>query len=354
MEANPAISESSVFERVLLGCAVGDALGLPSENLSPQKIRTRWKSEWKMRLVFGWGMISDDTEHTLMVAQTLLSHDKDSVAFQRALAWKFRWWFLGLPGGVGFATAKACIRMWLGLPLKKCGVNSGGSGPAMRSAIIGAYFADDSEQRRKFVEASSCLTHRGWQAQTAALAIAECAAVSAGSHSLPTAQEVIDLIRPLSTESEWQNLLEKVQSSLSGGHDTSQFAQLLGLKTGVTGYALHVVPVAIFSWLRYPGDFRKAMIAALECGGDTDTVGAILGSLAGLTAKEEIPKDWVDAISEWPRSVGFMKKVAARLAEQKEKQRRQRPVPYFWPAILLRNLFFLLVVLTHGFRRLFP
>jgi ADP-ribosylglycohydrolase len=80
-----------VFAGVLLGTAVGDALGLPAENLSPERIRRRWKGEWRMRLAFGCGMISDDTEHTLMVAQALLAEPNDPGAFQRALAWKLRW-----------------------------------------------------------------------------------------------------------------------------------------------------------------------------------------------------------------------------------------------------------------------
>ena len=67
-----------VFEGVLLGTAVGDALGLPAENLSPGRIRRLWHGEWKMRFLFGHGMISDDTEHTLLVAQSLLVPSQES------------------------------------------------------------------------------------------------------------------------------------------------------------------------------------------------------------------------------------------------------------------------------------
>ena len=74
-----------VYRGVLLGTAVGDALGLPAENLSPESIQGRWKGEWRMRLVFGRGMISDDTEHTLLVAQALLSHARDAAAFSRMI-----------------------------------------------------------------------------------------------------------------------------------------------------------------------------------------------------------------------------------------------------------------------------
>jgi ADP-ribosyl-[dinitrogen reductase] hydrolase len=64
---NPQVHQR--FAGVLLGTAVGDAIGLPSENLSPLRIRSRWPGPLRMRLVLGKGMISDDTEHTLMVAQ---------------------------------------------------------------------------------------------------------------------------------------------------------------------------------------------------------------------------------------------------------------------------------------------
>jgi len=105
------------FAGLLRGTAVGDALGLPAENLSADQIRLRWKGQWKMRFIFGRGMVSDDTEHTLMVVQALLEHPDNATAFQRALAWKFRWWCASLPGGVGLATAKACIKLWMGFLL---------------------------------------------------------------------------------------------------------------------------------------------------------------------------------------------------------------------------------------------
>jgi ADP-ribosylglycohydrolase len=43
---------------VLVGTAVGDTLGLPAENLSPESIQRCWKGGWQMRLVFDRGMIS--------------------------------------------------------------------------------------------------------------------------------------------------------------------------------------------------------------------------------------------------------------------------------------------------------
>lgn len=343
------------FAGLLLGTAVGDALGLPAENLSAERILRLWKGEWHMRLLFGRGMISDDTEHTLMVAQALLAHSNDVSAFQRTLGWKLRWWFAGLPGGVGLATAKSCLKLWMGFPGSKAAVKSAGSGPAMRSAIIGAYFAEDEKRRREFVLASSRLTHRSWQAEVAAMAVAECAAfIVTSQRPLPT-ERVLQALRDLSKESEWQSWLSRIESSLAGGMSVSEFVNTANLRRGVTGYSLHVVPVAIYAWLRHAGDFRTGMISALKCGGDTDTVGAILGALLGATASRKgIPQDWMDGICDWPDSISFIGQVAERLAELKSIHKSAGPVRRFWPGKIPRNILFIAVVLFHGFRRLFP
>jgi ADP-ribosylglycohydrolase len=340
---------------VLLGTAVGDALGLPAENLSPARIRKWWKGQWRMRLLFGRGMISDDTEHTLMVAQALLEDSTDQRAFQRVLSWKFRWWFAALPGGVGLATAKACLRLWLALPADKAAVASAGSGPAMRSAIIGAYFARQPERRREFVLASSRLTHRGWQAEVAAQAVAECVALAMSKQEPPEVETVLSSLRAISGEPEWQLVLSKIEHSLKMQHSVPEFVQSLGLEGGVSGYSLHVMPVAIYAWLWHAKDFRSALTVALDCGGDTDTLGAILGAIMGATVgRAGIPEDWLYRICDWPRSVSFIGKVAARLAQQRMQNTQLGPVRYFRPGIIPRNILFIGVILFHGFRRMFP
>ena len=164
------------FCGLLLGTATGDALGLPAEGLSSQRIQKRWKGNWKMRLCFGRGMVSDDTEHTVMVAQTLLEFPDDVAAFQRSLAWRLRWWFLSLPAAVGLATARACVKLWCGFPPTKSGVMSAGNGPAMRAAVIGCFFADDPQRRREFVKAATRITHTDPRAEWGAIAVAEAAA----------------------------------------------------------------------------------------------------------------------------------------------------------------------------------
>jgi ADP-ribosylglycohydrolase len=253
------------------------------------------------------------------------------------------------------ATARACLKLWIGFPPKSAAVTSAGSGPAMRCAIIGAVFANDELRRKQFVSASSNLTHRGWQAELAAQSIAACVALATRFERQPNVPEVMAELRPLSNEKEWQQLLSSIETGLQHTLSVEGFAKELGLGHGVSGYSLHVVPIALFAWLRHPGDFSKTLMSALECGGDTDTVGAIAGALAGsVTGDAGIPEAWVNRICEWPRSVSFIRCLAKRLALQSCLVEPLGTLRYFWPGTLVRNVVFLIVVLAHGFRRLLP
>ncbi len=122
------------FVGVLTGTAVGDALGLPAEGMSRQRIQRRWHGQWRHRFLFGRGMVSDDTEHTLFVAQALLAHPNDPVAFQRCLAWKLRLWLLGIPAGIGFATLRAILKFmaWISSNAQRCAFRRQWSGDAQR------------------------------------------------------------------------------------------------------------------------------------------------------------------------------------------------------------------------------
>jgi len=126
---------------VLIGTAVGDALGLPFEGLSAQRQEKLRRRPLQHQLVAGFGMVSDDTEHTWMIAQSLLKSHGNVNGFQRSFASALRWWLLRLPAGVGFATLRAILKLWAGISPHKSGVFSAGNGPAMRSAILGVYFS---------------------------------------------------------------------------------------------------------------------------------------------------------------------------------------------------------------------
>ncbi len=332
----------------LLGTAVGDAMGLPMEGLSRQCIARRWgRRPLRHRLALGRGMLSDDSEHTMMLAAALTAHGDEIAAFQRAFSWKLRWWFLALPAGVGMATATAILRLWLGFPAWRSGVKSAGNGAAMRSAIVGVVFREDAVKRRKFALAACRVTHRDTRAEESAVLVAEAAALA--SSCAPAAEVLRTLDRLISTV-EMRGRFAKLVPMLAAHAGVDEYARGIGCERGVSGFAPDTVAVALYAWLRHRCRFEDAIRSVIECGGDTDTVAAITGGICGAEVGEDgIPREWIDGICDQPRSVDYIRRLAAAFGGSPKA-----PPSLFWPAVPVRNLFFLAIVILHGFRRIFP
>jgi len=164
------VRKSAIFGSIL-GTAVGDAIGLPYEGLSPRRAARLLGEPDRHRFFLGRGMVSDDTEHTCMVAQALVAAGDDVGAFSGQLARRLRLWLLGLPAGTGKATLRATLKLWLGFSPDRSGVFSAGNGPAMRSPVLGAA-VEDLDLLRRLVRASARITHTDPKAEYGALAVA--------------------------------------------------------------------------------------------------------------------------------------------------------------------------------------
>lgn len=335
----------------LLGVAVGDAIGLPTERLSRAKALRMHRGGLRHRLLFGRGMFSDDTEHTLMAAAALIRHPADAAAFQCSLGRSLRWWLLALPAGVGISTAKAVLRLWIGFSPQRAGISSAGNGAAMRSAIFGACFAHDAETRRAMALASCRLTHTGPRAEESAHLVSEAAALAARHIATP---EVLRSLRQWLQSQEMTERYAMLETALQRGDSVPDFASQIGCGYGVSGFAPNSVAVALYAWLRYRGDYARIVTEVILCGGDTDSVAAIAGGIAGAEAGEAgIPALWVQGIWDWPRSITYIRKLANALSLRLQGEQVKPPRLAVW-MILPRNLLFLIVVIAHGFLRLIP
>lgn len=352
------INLHSRFRGVLLGTAAGDAVGLPAEGVSRQRITRLFPRPWRHRLIWRYGMLSDDTEQTLLLSQALLIHPSSPERFARRLGWDLRWWLAMLPAGIGLATGRAIFRLWLGFPPHRSGVDSAGNGAAMRVAPIGALFNHNEPKMAEYVRAATVITHRDPRAYVGALAVAKVCGWSLRTEAtaVPELSQCIEMLRHCGNDDEeWQQLMDGLQQGLSQGMSVQQYADMLGQQKGISGYVYRTVPVALFAWYRHFGDFEETLSSVLDCGGDTDTVGAIAGAMAGAVVGEQgIPQAWLSGVRDWPRSRGVITRVADHLTKLACSGESPGKVHIFWPALIPRNLFFLLVVLLHGFRRLLP
>ena len=338
----------------LLGTAVGDAIGLPYEGLSRQRAARLLGPPDRHRLFFGRGMISDDTEHTCMVAQALTASAGQIEVFERHLARQMRYWLLGLPAGVGLATLRAIIRLWLGYGPRRSGVFSAGNGPAMRAPILGAA-VDCPRELRELVRASSRITHTDPKAEHGAFAVALAAQMARRDVAVSPSGYLEELRSSLEPDAaELLSLISAVVQSLAAAQSTQMFAESLGLNTAVSGYVFQTVPVAIHAWLSHPCDYRAAVISVISCGGDTDSTAAIVGGIVGASVgKEGIPAEWLNRLLEWPRSVRWMEQLASQVDASLSGQTITPQSAPLWQ-VLPRNVLFMAIVLCHGMRRLWP
>ena len=346
----------------LLGTAVGDAMGLALEGLSRRRqLRLFPDLSGYHLLPAGKGMCSDDTEHTCMLAQSLikvagLGAEEAGRRFASDFGWRLRFWMLGLPAGIGLATLRAILKLWIGFPARYSGVFSAGNGPAMRVALIGVCHGDDPSRMKALVRAATRITHTDPKAEHGALAIALAAHLAASGAAIAPADYARRLRELLGNEgAELCGLVDHVARSVASGETAADFAARNGAKDGVSGYILHTVPAALHAWLASPDDYRRALTTIIRLGGDSDTTAAIVGAIVGArVGKEGIPREWLHDLWEWPRTAAWIERLAGRLARHAGERTNGSAQPLNWPGLAVRNLLFIPLVLAHGFRRLLP
>ena len=227
----------------------------------------------------------------------------------------------------------------------------------MRSAILAACAWKNPHALGELVRISTRITHTDPRAEEGALAVALAARAALEHGGQLDSDKALAAIRDNVAGKELSDALESVQRLVREKADAPALTQMLGIRHGVSGYINQTVPVALFCWARWPGDFRTGIETVIGLGGDTDTTAAITGALIGGTAGVgAIPAEWIDGMMERPRSVKWLRRLANALtrAATSNDEKTWSAVPLFWPGLLPRNLLFLLVVLLHGFRRQLP
>jgi ADP-ribosylglycohydrolase len=68
---------------------------------------------------------------------------------------------------------------------------------------------------------------------------------------------------------------------------------------GTGKFVLQSLPASLYCFLKHPCDFESAVLCAINSGGDTDTVGAMAGALAGtLNGAQSIPGRWLPELEK--------------------------------------------------------
>lgn len=344
VDAPPVPALADRLAGCLLGTALGDALGLPAEGLPAARI-ARWFPDLDgFHLLGGIGFVSDDTEQTTLVAEVLSLHPLDPEAAAAHLRRELACWFLRLPWGVGWATARACLRILAGR--NDSGVPSAGNGAAMRSAVIGVFYCGDPGRRLAMIERLARVTHTDPRAVEGAGFVAEVAARCALSAPGTPRDGILRAAHAVLPPGETADAVATALDAAAAGAWPASLVP--------TGYVVHTAAAASWLFQRHGAVPLEAIQAAVRAGGDTDSVAAIVGAWAGaLHGAGGLPPGLLAKLHDGPYGPSHLRALAASLAAAANG----RPVPpprYSRGAAMLRNLLLMPVILGHGLRRVLP
>lgn len=315
---------SQKFRGCLLGGAVGDALGFATENLSRQRIRERFQSVTDYKVRPGYGYFTDDTQLTMLMAESLIEDDQLLVeTFRKKLAR----WRLVFPRLSGRATKDAALRCLLGK--KQTGGNFPGSSPAMRAAPLGLFYGADEELLfAKTVECSK-VTHTHTGAIGAALAVAFAVAylVKQDNAQLETDRFLTKIAEATGrVDADLAQEIESLHSMLSWDEDRA-LAEL-HKNSSVMGMPIRdLILTSIYAFFKTPNSYSASVLFCVNAGWDTDTMAAICGNFSGaFNGFSGIPEHWLKSLENDYKGRDYLLRLADCLHHHTQMADQPNPV----------------------------
>ncbi|MEM1136900.1 MAG: ADP-ribosylglycohydrolase family protein [Bacteroidota bacterium] len=287
---------------ILLGIAVGDALGVPVEFKDRQELKV-----FPVKDMQGYGTHnqpvgtwSDDSSLTFCLAEELLSGFDLYTIGQSFRRWYYEnhWTPHGEVFDIGNSTLNAIERLGIkGIQPELAGgmgENENGNGSLMRILPIAFYVKDlPKENRHEIVKKVSSLTHAHFRSFTSCFIYIELA---------------LELMEGYPVSKAFKRMLQKVKSFLKekdcNPAELKLFERVLSPKLGTalemdirgSGYVIHSLEASIWCLLT-TRSYEEAVLKAVNLGEDTDTTGAITGGLAGLVyGYNKIPDSWISQL----------------------------------------------------------
>lgn len=293
----------------MLGLAVGDALGVPVEFRSRERLKQNPVTGMRAYGTHNQpaGTWSDDTTMALCTLESLAKGVDYNDIMNRFCRWVDEGYMTahGKLFDIGRTTLHALHLYSTGTPALQCGgtdVRDNGNGSLMR--ILPAVFylrreygAACMEKPEAFalIHNLSRLTHGHEISQIA------CGLYCDMANELMNGKTIAEAIGHASLiKNSWYGMQEEFSPWLSKFDfvNAGILAALPEKAIRSSGYVVDTLQAAL--WCLITTDsYSQCVLKAVNLGDDTDTVGAVAGGLAGiLYGTESIPKDWLDVLAK--------------------------------------------------------
>ena len=323
---------SNLKERIwgsFAGLAVGDALGMPFHELTPDEITSRcggivttfhpiFDDEF-IHLDYKPAQITDDTNLSIVTAKAILKYQGDLSTEQFVLEladWVKNNQAVWQHGGVYGPSTKAAFNEYLDgkfdgyLQRKRWWCYQGTSNGAIMRVSPAGWAHPGNWQKAVELACKVILpTHPTDVALSAASG--QAAAVSQALTPAATVGSIIDAAlegtrlgeeigKKLARETSHRYPLPNLEIALELAEKAKDPFEAGHLIRRCIGSHLHVaetLATAMGIFYAAKGDLQSSIIAAVNNGGDTDTIASIVGALAGaLNGIQVVPKEWVNTV----------------------------------------------------------
>lgn len=286
----------------LVGLAIGDALGMPTQSMSAEAIQNAYGTiagfrdavaEQPIAPHMTAGRVTDDTEQALLLAHRLVEDcgELDVLAYAKdLLQWEAAMKAKGSFDLLGPSTKAALEALEQGVPPERTGTRGTTNGGAMRCAPVGIAFAP-GDKLAHAARRSCIVTHNTVQGIEATTLVA--AAVSFGMTGMnprATLNQAVAFTAQQARTGYWSakaSVLERTRMALEwvtdvgADVDDAAFTRWVRMAVGTSVEANESVPAAFAVAYRYADQPFDALCTAASLGGDTDTIAAMCGAILG-------------------------------------------------------------------------
>ncbi|WP_169582072.1 MULTISPECIES: ADP-ribosylglycohydrolase family protein [Microbacterium] len=292
-----ASAPSPAFVRTILASRVGDAMGTPTENLTPTQIQER----------FGWvtqfsGDGTDDSLMATILAEALIATGGSAGPDEWAAGiLAHRTEILGKSDKFFPSVLHLLEKLASGYrPADVAAGNMPSSSSAMCIWPVGLLHAGDPDAAAHHAQDLGALIHTGLADHcvdaASMIAAAVAAAQSPGADIDDCVTAALDAPRP-DSGSLMRRAAEEAVTLAADSPDYARFREQYQLRFNRPIFcdSLETVPAALALSLLARGDVRTAVEYGANFGRDTDTIAAMAGAICGALAAA-LPQDWLDQL----------------------------------------------------------
>lgn len=318
------------YRGCLIGGAAGDALGYAVEFLDYDAIISCYGANGiaEYDLHNGVAEISDDTQMTLFTATGLLLATTRGMtrgimgSYPGYIHLSYRDWYRTqteryplnegyhyswlvnvpelfhrrAPGNTCLSALKSFVQGTIDKPLN----NSKGCGGVMRVAPIGLYFKQLNDYSSKWIDRigaeTAALTHGHPLGYIPAAALVHIVQSVTHNDGITLKDAVLDMLQSIEKQFPQRDFLNSINHAVAlAESSTDDLAAIRQL--GYGWVAEETLAIAIYCALKYSDNFDRALIAAVNHDGDSDSTGAVTGNILGAyLGLKEIPQKYLDKL----------------------------------------------------------